>query len=248
MDVGQACPPAPTLSLDPDINLNSPNKGLGPAGGADPLTDVPVEGGAVGVSSINTLPPGLTEEEAEEIRSELVKVEEEISTLRQVLLAKEKHSADLKRKLGLSPLNELKQNLTKGWQDVQTSNAYLTASATLDEIARSEAYKKTQETLSVAGQKTTAAFSTMGTALSRKLGDMRNSPTFKSFEDKVGNIKYKVVGARDGRSLLRAGPVSPPIWTGFPTDLDWFSHRSGLVFPPIWTGFPQTRIRPENFC
>uniref|UniRef100_A0A8K9UC67 Tumor protein D54 n=1 Tax=Oncorhynchus mykiss TaxID=8022 RepID=A0A8K9UC67_ONCMY len=232
MDVGQACPPAPTLSLDPDINLNSPNKGLGPAGGADPLTDVPVEGGAVGVSSINTLPPGLTEEEAEEIRSELVKVEEEISTLRQVLLAKEKHSADLKRKLGLSPLNELKQNLTKGWQDVQTSNAY----------------KKTQETLSVAGQKTTAAFSTMGTALSRKLGDMRNSPTFKSFEDKVGNIKYKVVGARDGRSLLRAGPVSPPIWTGFPTDLDWFSHRSGLVFPPIWTGFPQTRIRPENFC
>ncbi|XP_038867339.1 tumor protein D54-like isoform X3 [Salvelinus namaycush] len=177
MDVGQvlwleACPPAPTLSLDPDINLNSPNKGLGPAGGADPLTDVPVEGGAMGVSSINTLPPGLTEEEAEEIRSELVKVEEEISTLRQVLLAKEKHSAELKRKLGLSPLNELKQNLTKGWQDVQTSNAYLTASATLDEISRSEAYKKTQETLSVAGQKTTAAFSTMGTALSRKLGDM----------------------------------------------------------------------------
>ncbi|XP_038867342.1 tumor protein D54-like isoform X6 [Salvelinus namaycush] len=156
LSLNSACPPAPTLSLDPDINLNSPNKGLGPAGGADPLTDVPVEGGAMGVSSINTLPPGLTEEEAEEIRSELVKVEEEISTLRQVLLAKEKHSAELKRKLGLSPLNELKQNLTKGWQDVQTSNAY----------------KKTQETLSVAGQKTTAAFSTMGTALSRKLGDM----------------------------------------------------------------------------
>ncbi|KAK6303999.1 hypothetical protein J4Q44_G00264530 [Coregonus suidteri] len=184
MDVGQ------------DINLNSPNKGLGPAGGADPVTDVPVEGGAMGVGSVNTLPPGLTEEEAEELRSELVKVEEEINTLRQVLLAKEKHSADLKRKLGLSPLNELKQNLTKGWQDVQTSNAFLTASATLDDIAQSEAYKKTQETLSVAGQKTTAAFSTMGTALSRKLGDMRNSPTFKSFEDKVGNIKYKVVGAR----------------------------------------------------
>uniref|UniRef100_A0A8C7N0D1 TPD52 like 2 n=1 Tax=Oncorhynchus kisutch TaxID=8019 RepID=A0A8C7N0D1_ONCKI len=121
MDVGQ------------DINLNSPNKGLGPAGGADPLTDVPVEGGAVGVSSINTLPPGLTEEEAEEIRSELVKVEEEISTLRQVLLAKEKHSADLKRKLGLSPLNELKQNLTKGWQDVQTSNAYVRTTEKLGE-------------------------------------------------------------------------------------------------------------------
>uniref|UniRef100_A0AAZ3SDI2 Tumor protein D54-like n=2 Tax=Oncorhynchus tshawytscha TaxID=74940 RepID=A0AAZ3SDI2_ONCTS len=224
MDVGQACPPAPTLSLDPDINLNSPNKGLGPAGGADPLTDVPVEVGAVGVSSINTLPPGLTEEEAEEIRSELVKVEEEISTLRQVLLAKEKHSADLKRKLGLSPLNELKQNLTKGWQDVQTSNAY----------------KKTQETLSVAGQKTTAAFSTMGTALSRKLGDMRalpfsnsfssnysirhsismpamrNSPTFKSFEDKVGNIKYKVVGARGNGEAVQSPTDTNPVQDNAP--------------------------------
>uniref|UniRef100_A0A8C8CQ81 Tumor protein D54-like n=1 Tax=Oncorhynchus tshawytscha TaxID=74940 RepID=A0A8C8CQ81_ONCTS len=175
--------------MDPvgqDINLNSPNKGLGPAGGVDSLT----EGGAMGVAAANTLPPGLTEEEAEELYSDLAKVEEEINTLRQVLLAKEKHSAELKRKLGLSPLNELKQNLTKGWQDVQTSNAYLTASETLDGIAQSEAYKKTSETLSVAGQKTTAAFSTMGTVLSRKLGDMRNSPTFKSFEDKVGNIKH----------------------------------------------------------
>uniref|UniRef100_UPI001EAE9444 tumor protein D54-like n=1 Tax=Oncorhynchus gorbuscha TaxID=8017 RepID=UPI001EAE9444 len=156
-------------------NLNFSNKGLGTAGGADPRTDVPVECGAVGVSSINTLPPGLTEEEAEEIRSELVKVEEEISTLRQVLLAKEKHSAELKRKLGLSPLNELKQNLTKGWQDVQTSNAY----------------KKTQETLSVAGQKTTAAFSTMGTALSRKLGDMRALPFSNSFSSNY-SIRHSI--------------------------------------------------------
>jgi hypothetical protein len=52
-------------------------------------------------------------------------VEEEISTLRQVLSAKEKHAAELKRKLGLNPLNELKQNITKGWQDVQASNAYV---------------------------------------------------------------------------------------------------------------------------
>uniref|UniRef100_A0A4W5RBM6 Tpd52 like 2b n=1 Tax=Hucho hucho TaxID=62062 RepID=A0A4W5RBM6_9TELE len=196
--------------MDPvgqDINLNSPNKGLGPAGGVDSLTGVSVEGGAMGVAAVNTLPPGLTEEEAEELYSELAKVEEEINTLRQVLVAKEKHSAELKRKLGLSPLNELKQNITKGWQDVQTSNAYVRTTEKLGEwnekVTGSELYKKTSETLSVAGQKTTAAFSTMGTVLSRKLGDMsnysirqsismptmRNSPTFKSFEDKVGNIK-----------------------------------------------------------
>uniref|UniRef100_A0A669CHZ7 Tpd52 like 2b n=1 Tax=Oreochromis niloticus TaxID=8128 RepID=A0A669CHZ7_ORENI len=90
-----------------------------------------------------------------------VSVEEEINTLRQVLCAKERHAAELKRKLGLNPLNELRQNLTRSWQDVQTSNAY----------------KKTQETLSQAGQKTTAALSTVSTAISKKIGDMRYSAT-----------------------------------------------------------------------
>lgn len=61
-------------------------------------------------------------------------------------------------------------------------------------------YKKTQETLSQAGQKTSAALSTMGSAISRKLGDMRNSATFKSFEDRVGTIKSKVVGGRENGS------------------------------------------------
>nr|XP_057908056.1 tpd52 like 2b isoform X2 [Doryrhamphus excisus] len=219
--------------MDPagqDINLNSPNKGL-PVENPGGLSDVSVEG-ALGNSG-NPLPPGLTEEEAEELRSELGKVEEEISTLRQVLLAKEKHALALKRKLGLSPLNELKQNLTKSWQDVQTSNAYLSASATLDDISHSEAYKKTQETLSQAGQKTSAAITTMGSAISRKLGDMRalpfsnsfsnysirhsismpamrNSPTFKSFEDKVGNLKYKVVGPRGDGSTAGSPTDSTP--------------------------------------
>ncbi|XP_073678967.1 tpd52 like 2b isoform X6 [Garra rufa] len=201
-------------SANQDINLNSPHKGLG----SDSISEVPEERGAAAVSP-GTLPPGLTEEEAEELRLELTKVEEEIHTLRQVLSAKERHAAELKRKLGLSPLSEFKQNITKSWQDVQTSNAY----------------KKTQETLSQAGQKTTAALSTVGTAISRKLGDMRalpfsnsfgsnysirhsismpamrNSPTFKSFEDKVGNIKYKVVGGKaNGESAHSPTESNPP--------------------------------------
>ncbi|KAM7405326.1 hypothetical protein PAMP_012596 [Pampus punctatissimus] len=196
--------------MDPasqDINLNSPNKGLG-ADHSDSLAEVPVEG-AVG-NSANPLPPGLTEEEAEELRTELIKVEEEINTLRQVLSAKERHAAELKRKLGLSPLNELRQNITKSWQDVQTSNAYLSASATLDDIAHSEAYKKTQETLSQAGQKTSAALTTVGTAITRRLGDMRNSATFKSFEDKMGNLKYKVVGTRGNGDAVSSPTDTTP--------------------------------------
>ncbi|XP_072224072.1 tpd52 like 2b isoform X4 [Leuresthes tenuis] len=177
--------------MDPasqDINLNSPNKGLG-VDRSDSLSDVPVEG-AVG-NSANPLPPGLTEEEAEELHTELTKVEEEISTLRQVLSAKERHAAELRRKLGLNPLNELRQNLTKSWQDVQTSNAYLSASATLDDITQSEAYKKTQETLSQAGQKTSAALSTVGTAISRRLGDMRALPFSNSFSSNY-SIRHSI--------------------------------------------------------
>ncbi|XP_069506971.1 tumor protein D54 isoform X11 [Ambystoma mexicanum] len=181
-----------------DINLNSPNKGLL----ADTMTDVPVDvGGAVADPSRASLPEGMTEAEAEELRNELYKVEEEISTLRQVLSAKEKHAWDLKRQLGQTPLNQLKQNFTKGLQEVQMSNAYVSATSTLEDwnekVTHSEAYKKTQETLSQAGQKTTAALSTVGTAITRKLGDMRNSPTFKSFEDRVGSLKSKVVGSRE---------------------------------------------------
>ncbi|XP_007566897.1 tpd52 like 2b isoform X14 [Poecilia latipinna] len=180
--------------MDPasqDINLNSPNKGnsMDPS---DNMADDQAEGAAA--NSAHPLPPGLTEEEAEELRLELTKVEEEINTLRQVLSAKERHASELKRKLGLSPLNELKQNITKSWQDVQTS----------------QAYKKTQETLSEAGQKTSAALNTLGTAISRRLGDMRNSPTFKSFEDKVGNLKHKVVGPRGNGDAVSSPTDTTP--------------------------------------
>ncbi|KAL6456896.1 hypothetical protein MHYP_G00338590 [Metynnis hypsauchen] len=141
----------------------------------------------------------LTEEEQEELRNELAKVEEEIQTLSQVLASKEKHVAEIKRKLGITPLNELRQNLSKSWQEVTASTAY----------------RRTSETLSQAGQKATAAFSNVGSAISRKLEDvrlqsfsnsfsirsiqhstsmpvMRNTPTFKSFEEKVDSFKTKM--------------------------------------------------------
>ncbi|XP_055728822.1 tumor protein D53 homolog isoform X4 [Salvelinus fontinalis] len=128
----------------------------------------------------------MTDEDREEILSELTKLEEEISTLRQVLASKEKHHSELKAKLGITPLSEFKQNFNKSWYDMQTSTAY----------------KKTSETLSTAGQKTSAAFTTLGTAISRKFGDMRNSSSFKSFEEKVectvSNIKQTKVGSQGG--------------------------------------------------
>ncbi|XP_062846828.1 tumor protein D52 isoform X2 [Trichomycterus rosablanca] len=149
----------------------------------------------------------LTEEEQGELRNELAKVEEEIQTLSQVLTSKEKHLAEIKRKLGITPLNELKQNLSKSWQEVTTSTAY----------------KRTSETLSQAGQKATVAFSSVGSAISRKLGDvsirsiqhstsmpvMRNTPTFKSFEEKVESIKTKMGPTTPSSELETASGSTP---------------------------------------
>ncbi|XP_041080799.1 tumor protein D54-like isoform X4 [Polyodon spathula] len=221
-------------SANQDINLNSPNKGLV----SNSLTDVPVQG-ATGT----TVPVGLTEDESEELKNELTKVEDEIVTLRQVLAAKEKTAYELKRKLGLTPLNELKQNFTKGWQDVQTSSAYVKTSEKLGEwnekVTGSDLYKKTQETLSQAGQKTSAALTTVGSVITKKLGDMRalpfsqsfssysirqsismpamrNSPSFKSFEDRVGTIKSKVVGGRENGDGLQSPTEMNPTQDGAP--------------------------------
>eukprot|EP00066_Takifugu_rubripes_P018544 XP_011607810.1 PREDICTED: tumor protein D52 [Takifugu rubripes] len=104
-----------------------------------------------------------------------VQVEDEIQTLSQVLAAKEKQAADIKRKLGITPLNELKQNLTRTWQDVTASTAY----------------RRTSETLSQASLKATTAFSNMGSVLSRKLEDVRSALTSSSGEGGAENLGPK---------------------------------------------------------
>ncbi|XP_067469111.1 tumor protein D52 isoform X1 [Thunnus thynnus] len=148
------------LYLSPAYSDTPPSSPAVKTRGAQQHPDSVPEVGEDAVTSVSpTSPPpaALTEEERQELQEELVKVEDEIQTLSQVLAAKERQLADIKRKLGITPLNELKQNITKTWQEVTTSNAY----------------RRTSETLSQAGLKATTAFSTMGSAISRKLEDVR---------------------------------------------------------------------------
>ncbi|XP_029370361.1 tumor protein D52 [Echeneis naucrates] len=180
------------LYLSPAYSDTPPSSPAVKTRGFQQHADSVLEEGEDAVMSVapSSAPPTLTEEERHELQEELVKVEDEIRTLTQVLAAKEKQLADIKRKLGISPLNELKQNITKTWQEVTTSTAY----------------RRTSETLSHASLKATAAFSNVGSAISRKLEDvsmrslqhsasmpvMRNAPTFKSFEEKVETLKTKI--------------------------------------------------------
>lgn len=165
------------LYLSPKENFSPPSSPVLPYRGIQRPDSIP-EVGEDAVTTVEQTAPStaLTEEEQEELRNELTKVEEEIQTLSQVLASKEKQVAEIKRKLGITPLNELRQNLSKSWQEVTTSTAY----------------RRTSETLSQAGQKATAAFTSVGSAISRKLEDVRSTPTFKSFEERVENIKTKI--------------------------------------------------------
>ncbi|KAF6721247.1 Tumor protein D54 [Oryzias melastigma] len=158
----------------------------------------------------------LRENDLDNLRFELAKTEDEIQTLRQVLLAKEKYAADIRSQLGMGPLANVKQNLSKGWQEVQTSAPYLTASATLEDISHSNVYVKTKDSLSHAGQATSAALSSVGVVITRRLAQMRalplpspprtlnhsmsvpamrHSSTFKSLEEMVVNVKDKMTGS-----------------------------------------------------
>ncbi|XP_066420274.1 tumor protein D52 isoform X6 [Molothrus aeneus] len=145
------------LYLSPGINLSPPGSPTLAKSGLLRSDSIPEVGedAAATVSMAETL----TEEERDELRKELAKVEEEIQTLSQVLAAKEKHLAEIKRKLGINTLQELKQNITKSWQDVTSTTAY----------------KRTSETLSQAGQKASAAFSSVGSVITKKFEDVSAS-------------------------------------------------------------------------
>ncbi|XP_034755526.1 tumor protein D53 isoform X6 [Etheostoma cragini] len=160
------------MSTTWDMQLDSTERGHLTAGFLDsePLREAD-EDMASDVNLNNSI---MTEAEREEIQQELAKLEEEISTLKQVLLSKEKQHAELKQKLGASSLYELRNNLSRGWHDMQTSTAY----------------KKTSETLSTAGQKTSAAFSTLGSAITRKFGDMSVAGLELLFPRRYGPVVF----------------------------------------------------------
>ncbi|XP_003510269.1 tumor protein D55 [Cricetulus griseus] len=116
--------------------------------------------------------PELTEAELMELKSELTKLEEEILTLRSVLAAKEKQCGELRRKLGCMALMGLRQNLSKSWHDVQASNTCMK-------------------------QKTSSALSSVGSAICRKLEDVKKSSTFRSLEGLMETVKSRVAGVRE---------------------------------------------------
>jgi len=144
------------------------------AQGADNFYDAPEYGTALDESSANPVDAQELAVREQEWRSELAKLEEEIATLKSVLDAKVFEASELKRKLGITPLVELKEDLKHGVQVLRES-----------------------ETV----QKTNAAFKSFGAFASKKFGDLRNSNMFKSVEEKVGGAYHTVKDQISGATL-----------------------------------------------
>ncbi|XP_003746354.1 tumor protein D54 [Galendromus occidentalis] len=118
--------------------------------------------------------------EQEELRAQLAELEREMDTLRAVLLSKQDKAQEIRRKLGISPLSDLKSDMEQSLRNIQET----------------QAYQKTTDAVKVAGEKTNQLFGSIG----RKLGEMKNTPTYRSIEERMGSAYTNVRSSISSRS------------------------------------------------
>ncbi|XP_057330019.1 uncharacterized protein LOC130670613 isoform X1 [Microplitis mediator] len=144
------------------------------------------------------------ERQKEEWRTELAKVEEEIQTLRHVLASKVRVSQELKRKLGISVWKDITEDVNQGLRNVKESNVYQNIGEKLGHVKRAVSenslFQKTESVCKQAAGMTQSFLGGFGSGISMKLGQMRNSDSFRSLEERVGsayeNVKTKVTPSR----------------------------------------------------
>ncbi|KAL0851050.1 hypothetical protein ABMA28_006940 [Loxostege sticticalis] len=138
---------------------------------------------------------GLTPEQAEQLRAEwsreLARVEDEIATLRTVLQSKIRQSSELKRKLGITVWKEITEDVNQGLKNVKESQVYQSietrVAALTQAVTESPIYQKTESVIKSTAEKTTSILGGITAGVSSKLGQMRNSESFRSIEERVGS-------------------------------------------------------------
>ncbi|KAF4527911.1 hypothetical protein B566_EDAN011302 [Ephemera danica] len=164
-----------------------------------------------GIAELAHLTPEEQEAQRREWQEELAKVEDEIATFRHVLASKTRQAHELKRKLGISVWREFQDDLGQGIRNVKESNVF----------------QKTESVLKTTAEKTTSILGGFGVGLTTKIGQLKNSDSFRSFEEKVGsayeNVKTKVssrsnsvtsfddaLREAEGRRTSNGTPVTSP--------------------------------------
>ncbi|VVC41101.1 Hypothetical protein CINCED_3A004068 [Cinara cedri] len=153
-----------------------------------------------GINELQGLSLEEQEKQREEWQQELNKVEEEIKTLREVLGSKVKASQELRHKLGYTVWQEISEDVSQSLRNVKESNVYQNVEEKFTQIGKAVVdapiYQKTESVVKTTAEKATTIFGGFGSGLTTKLGQIKNSESFRSFEEKVGsaleNVKTKV--------------------------------------------------------
>ncbi|XP_050425866.1 uncharacterized protein LOC126836453 isoform X3 [Adelges cooleyi] len=176
-----------------------------------------------GINELQGLSVEEQEKQKDEWQQELNKVEEEIKTLREVLGSKVRASQELRRKLGYTVWQEITGDVSQGLRNVKESNVFnfsLPDSSDMrtptrnmvlkhcyqnvegkfkqfgTAVVETPIYQKTESVVKTTAEKATTIFGGFGSGLSSKLGQIKNSESFRSFEEKVGSaldtVKTKV--------------------------------------------------------
>lgn len=179
------------------LNIGSAADNSGKLSDASPV-------GSVSSAEIAQEFSGLTVEEQEAQRAEwsqeLARVEEEITTLRTVLQSKIRHASELKRKLGITVWKEITDDMSQGLKNVKESNVYQSVETKVGEITTAVTsapiYQKTETAIKTTAGKTTSVLGGITSKLTGKISEMKQSDSFRSFEERVGsayeNVRSKV--------------------------------------------------------
>ncbi|CAK9304339.1 unnamed protein product [Gordionus sp. m RMFG-2023] len=177
---------------------------------------------------------------------ELAKTEDEIQTLRSVLNAKLRHAEEIKTKLGISPIQEIRDDINQGLKNIKESTAYRRTSESIHGLTDSTVYKKssevvhdihgtlaenplfqkTSETVKKAGETLNETLnpllSTVSASVKSKFCDIKNSKAYKSFEDTMGDaycsVKGKITGNAATSPIVKSGIDEDPVATLITSD------------------------------
>uniref|UniRef100_A0A182Q504 Tumor protein D54 n=1 Tax=Anopheles farauti TaxID=69004 RepID=A0A182Q504_9DIPT len=179
------------------LNIGSAPDNSGKLSDASPV-------GSISSAEIANEFSGLSAEEQtaqrEEWSQELARVEEEITTLRTVLQSKMRHASELKRKLGITVWKEITDDVSQGFKNVKESNVYQSVETKVGEITTvvtsAPIYQKTESAIKTTAGKTTSVIGGIAGKMTQKLTEMKQSDSFRSFEERVGsayeNVRSKV--------------------------------------------------------
>jgi len=135
------------------------------------------------------------EQQREQWKAELRKTEEEILTLRQVLTAKERHAAGLKRRLGITQWREFSEDMSQGLKNLQESATYKRTAENL-QFAKDIAREKSAGL--IAGISASPSFQNMSSSLSSAFGAAKNkmagSASQQTFDEALKEHNGAVAG------------------------------------------------------